>query len=56
MDTARTKPSHSRRTLGFLLRDNSRLMRRRFVHHARDGPGYCSDDRMPGIGASGHSG
>jgi MarR family transcriptional regulator, transcriptional regulator for hemolysin len=24
-----------RRTLGFLLRENSRLMRRRFVHHAR---------------------
>jgi MarR family transcriptional regulator, transcriptional regulator for hemolysin len=30
MDTA-----HVRRTLGFLLRENSRLMRRRFVHHAR---------------------
>ena len=26
---------HVRRTLGFLLRENSRLMRRRFVHHAR---------------------
>jgi DNA-binding MarR family transcriptional regulator len=25
-----------RRTLGFLLRDASRLMRRRFVHHARE--------------------
>src|SRR5271170_8514737 len=36
MDTARKRPSHSRRTLGFLLRDNSRLMRRRFVHHARE--------------------
>ncbi|HEY2616858.1 MAG TPA: MarR family transcriptional regulator [Acetobacteraceae bacterium] len=27
--------AHVRRTLGFLLRENSRLMRRRFVHHAR---------------------
>lgn len=27
--------SHGRRTLGFLLREGSRLMRRRFVHHAR---------------------
>lgn len=36
MDTARKKPSHSRRTLGFLLRENSRLMRRRFVHHSRE--------------------
>ena len=36
MDTARKKPSQSRRTLGFLLRENSRLMRRRFVHHARE--------------------
>ena len=36
MDTARKQPSQSRRTLGFLLRDNSRLMRRRFVHHARE--------------------
>ena len=36
MDTARMEPSQSRRTLGFLLRDNSRLMRRRFVHHARE--------------------
>jgi MarR family transcriptional regulator, transcriptional regulator for hemolysin len=34
--TARKKPPHSRRTLGFLLRDNSRLMRRRFVHYARE--------------------
>jgi DNA-binding MarR family transcriptional regulator len=25
----------TRRTLGFLLRESSRLMRRRFVHHAR---------------------
>ncbi len=25
----------ARRTLGFLLRDSSRLLRRRFVHHAR---------------------
>lgn len=36
MDTARKKRPHSRRTLGFLLRDNSRLMRRRFVHYARE--------------------
>ena len=27
--------AHARRTLGFLLRESSRLMRRRFVHHAR---------------------
>jgi MarR family transcriptional regulator for hemolysin len=36
MDPAPKKPPHSRRTLGFLLRENSRLMRRRFVHHARE--------------------
>ena len=27
--------SQARRTLGFLMRENSRLMRRRFVYHAR---------------------
>jgi MarR family transcriptional regulator for hemolysin len=36
MDAARKEPSPSRRTLDFLLRENSRLMRRRFVHHARE--------------------
>lgn len=33
-DTPRVPPQ-ARRTLGFLLRESSRLMRRRFVHHAR---------------------
>ena len=29
------EPSEGRRTLGFLLREGSRLMRRRFVHHTK---------------------
>jgi len=36
MGSVQNQASHTRRTLGFLLRDSSRLMRRRFVLHARE--------------------
>jgi DNA-binding MarR family transcriptional regulator len=35
MNIVQNEPGYGRRTLGFLLRDSSRLMRRRFVYHAR---------------------
>jgi MarR family transcriptional regulator for hemolysin len=36
MKSGRNEQAGSRRTLGFLLRESSRLMRRRFLHHARE--------------------